>query len=92
MKYEYEYSTKQVKILIDITNALSVEPEFDGTKVIWRRNKHKNPDVLINFENEEVVVDNSDGMYISYSNSLLYQIAGIALLNELAFVNNSINY
>lgn len=86
-----KYSEKETKIIIEITRALSVEPEFDGSKILWRKNKYKNHDVLIDFEKDELTVDNSDGMYISYSNSLLYQIAGIALLNEFAFISNSIN-
>lgn len=79
---------EQIKIIVEISRALCQNPEYYLEDAIgWRKNLSKNTDVIFDLKDEEVVVDSSPGMHLSYFTSTYQELAGIALLNDVSFTD-----
>lgn len=86
-------SYEDLILIVDISRAMSCNPTLaDEDRLVfeWSPNKYKTPDVIVDFEKRHMVVDNSEGRRMHYSTSLFNEMAGVALLNNLIFFEDSI--
>jgi hypothetical protein len=85
-------SYEDLILITDISRAMHCNPILtDEDRLIfeWSPNKYKTPDIIVDFEKRHMVVDNSEGHRLHYSTSLFNEMAGIALLNNLIFFEDS---
>jgi hypothetical protein len=85
-------SYEDLILMIDISRAMSCNPALvdeDTLTFEWSPNKYKTPDVIVNFEKRHMIVDNTEGHRLYYSASLFNEMAGIALLNNMVFFEDS---
>lgn len=89
---QLELTENQLKVIIKISRALSHTPDHIQPHAIgWRKNSDKNLDVVFDIEEDTVITNSSPGMHLHYFTSTYHEIAGIALLNELAFQDDYLN-
>jgi len=83
---QLELTENQLKVIIKISRALSHTPDHIRSDAIgWRKNSDKNLDVVFDIAEDTIIANSSPGMHLHYFTSTYHEIAGIALLNELAF-------
>lgn len=86
-------SYEDLILMIDISRAMSCNPALadeDSLTFEWSPNKYKTPDVTVNLEKRQMIVDSTEGHRLHYSTSLFNELAGIALLNNLIFFEEPI--
>ena len=83
---EISLTPDQLRIIVQISRTLCHTPDHVLPDAIgWHKNPCKSSDVIFDIEEEEIIVNKSPGMHLSYFTSTYHEIAGIALLNDLAF-------